>query len=630
MALEVFANIPLGTVSSGGTTAPGAGTVETWTVAVSAAFTAAVTGISQFHVVDEAPGMGTEIFLVTNVSGTTWTVTRGSESTTPIAHTAGFAVSQVVTAGFFTREPDVSIGRIAVCGHSYASGYLSTEDGEQWPQRLAATLHAELLTYVHTSAVLAVDSTGNTGGYPDVLVALTPRSSGTSVYANRTASPYFPLSPLTIFNYGVNDLAYQTATTATNVAWFKMAMRACVCVARAGGFFADTDASVAYGGSGGSHWSAGTLTNQYGSPSNHSTTTVNDTVTITVPADFPGGEIDLLTLTYSGGTKWSTVVDGGGAQVLDGTSSAYGSNTNHANLVVQRLTGLTAGTHTIVTTVLAIDATALAYFNSWMIATPSLPLVALCTELAGAPAFPMTTTGAHTPITTADVNSLNAAIIALAAEFTDGLVVIADVNAYFGAAAGYSAFGQPGSLFRSDNFHPNQAGHAVISQCVRDAIRGSTLSVLPPGSTWRGVALYTLAGLVMRQIQPAGSAWGWPAGAEPVLTTGWSIYAGGAVGNAPTGSGAYFARGAANNTEITASLINTSSPAVGSAIFTLPPGYGPEVPKLLTTLSWNAGQTVATQGTAGVLPSGVVVWYSGSPTVRLDIYGSFEANSLGY
>jgi hypothetical protein len=50
-------------------------------------------------VADTAAGFTSELILVTNVSGTTWTVTRGAESTTPVAHTAGFTVTQVVTAG---------------------------------------------------------------------------------------------------------------------------------------------------------------------------------------------------------------------------------------------------------------------------------------------------------------------------------------------------------------------------------------------------------------------------------------------------------------------------------------------------------------------------------------------------
>lgn len=104
-AVEVFANQPTTTVSSGGTTAPSPGTVENWTVASSSGFQAAVTGISQFHVTDTASGKISEIIAVTNVSGTTWTVTRGAESTTPVAHTAGFTIQQVVTAGFLSSIP---------------------------------------------------------------------------------------------------------------------------------------------------------------------------------------------------------------------------------------------------------------------------------------------------------------------------------------------------------------------------------------------------------------------------------------------------------------------------------------------------------------------------------------------
>jgi hypothetical protein len=99
MATELFANQPLTTVSSGGTDAPSPGTSQTWTVASSSPFPAAATGTSQFHVCDTAAGKTGEIIAVTNVSGTTWTVTRGAESSTPVAHASGFTVQQAVTAG---------------------------------------------------------------------------------------------------------------------------------------------------------------------------------------------------------------------------------------------------------------------------------------------------------------------------------------------------------------------------------------------------------------------------------------------------------------------------------------------------------------------------------------------------
>lgn len=100
MAVEVFADQAVTAVTSGGTDAPVSGTVENWTVASSSAFPSASTGLTQFHVCDTATGKTSEIILVTNVSGTTWTVTRGAESTTPIVHSAGFTIQQAVTAGF--------------------------------------------------------------------------------------------------------------------------------------------------------------------------------------------------------------------------------------------------------------------------------------------------------------------------------------------------------------------------------------------------------------------------------------------------------------------------------------------------------------------------------------------------
>jgi hypothetical protein len=101
-AVEIFADQPSTTISSGGTTAPAAGTSESWTVASSASFPAASSGASppsQFHVVDALTAKQSEIVAVTNVSGTTWTVTRGAEGTTPVTHNTGFTVTQVTTSG---------------------------------------------------------------------------------------------------------------------------------------------------------------------------------------------------------------------------------------------------------------------------------------------------------------------------------------------------------------------------------------------------------------------------------------------------------------------------------------------------------------------------------------------------
>lgn len=124
---ELYANPATSTtVSSGGTTAPSAGTSESWTMAGGyAGFPSAsntATPNTQFHVID--PALPTEIMAVTNVSGTTWTVTRGAESTTPVAHASGFTVQQVVTAGAlkqFLQAPPSLDGLVLPSGQAQTS-----------------------------------------------------------------------------------------------------------------------------------------------------------------------------------------------------------------------------------------------------------------------------------------------------------------------------------------------------------------------------------------------------------------------------------------------------------------------------------------------------------------------------
>jgi hypothetical protein len=100
---EVFADAPAGTVTSGGTTNAGgvSGTAESWTVSVTSAFAALFTGSQHFYAADKAlPG---EVFEVTACPGGTgsqsWTVVRGADGTVPVAHSAGFTVVQVASAG---------------------------------------------------------------------------------------------------------------------------------------------------------------------------------------------------------------------------------------------------------------------------------------------------------------------------------------------------------------------------------------------------------------------------------------------------------------------------------------------------------------------------------------------------
>jgi hypothetical protein len=111
MTVEIFnANLATTTVSSGGTDSPSSGTSETWTVASSTGFPIASSSAipsTQFHVAD--PAHPSEMIAVTNVSGTTWTVTRGADGTVTTTHSTGFTVYQVVTTSGLDKFPQVAV-----------------------------------------------------------------------------------------------------------------------------------------------------------------------------------------------------------------------------------------------------------------------------------------------------------------------------------------------------------------------------------------------------------------------------------------------------------------------------------------------------------------------------------------
>jgi len=90
VAVDLFANAANTTLAAG--IAAGAVTL---TVASSTPFPAVTTAAgTQFRVIIDA-----ELFIVTNVTGLTWTVTPGAEGTTQAAHASGATVTALLTAG---------------------------------------------------------------------------------------------------------------------------------------------------------------------------------------------------------------------------------------------------------------------------------------------------------------------------------------------------------------------------------------------------------------------------------------------------------------------------------------------------------------------------------------------------
>jgi len=87
-----------------------------------------------------------ELMMVTAVSGTTWTVTRGFESTTAAAHSNGATVTQVLTAGVLTSDLVPTGALMAFAGTTAPFGWLVC-DGSA----VSRTTYASLFSVVSTT-----------------------------------------------------------------------------------------------------------------------------------------------------------------------------------------------------------------------------------------------------------------------------------------------------------------------------------------------------------------------------------------------------------------------------------------------------------------------------------------------
>lgn len=107
---QTFGNNSEGTVTSGGTTAPAAGTEEQWQVSTSSLipFPSVDDGVvpsGRMYVID--PAAPSEIIRVSFGGGNqTWVVHRGAEGTTPVAHASNFTVRLIVPASYWRQLED--------------------------------------------------------------------------------------------------------------------------------------------------------------------------------------------------------------------------------------------------------------------------------------------------------------------------------------------------------------------------------------------------------------------------------------------------------------------------------------------------------------------------------------------
>ena len=188
MAEEVYANDAETVVSVGGTSAAAGGSAETWIVATPGAFPAASSTAPRpttFHVAD--PAFPAEVVAVTDTSGPSWTVIRGAEGSTPVAHSPGFTVKQVVTAEVLASLRDAPAA-FNVKTEFLAAGDGVTVDSAPFNNAIAAlgaagggTLLVPAGTYVMSDVMFGSDITVRGAGMGATIFLMDPAARSGAV-----------------------------------------------------------------------------------------------------------------------------------------------------------------------------------------------------------------------------------------------------------------------------------------------------------------------------------------------------------------------------------------------------------------------------------------------------------------
>lgn len=356
----------------------------------------------------------------------------------------------------------LSVGRIEVVGHSYTQGSPDT----RYSSRLASLLHADEL------------NRGSSGSsaysyWPTLLQSMT---------RSRTAAPYNPAPGIGVINYGINDIGW----LGSSLGPYEHGMRTIIARMQASAVFEDSHASVTLGGT----WvNSNNTTVNSGSSYKYSSTN-GSTYTIAVPADFPGGTVDVgLIGSFNGdGAVHSYTVDGAGAGSIDTRNT--GANVNSGGIgsssvgLTKRFTNLSPGAHTIVGTISSV--TGNTYFDYWQIesTTPRLVVLNGVNRLSstgynfypnvGFPQTPNDTT----------VAAANTILQNLAAEFGSN-VVYADIDSVFNGATNVKDF-------IADQLHPNEQGTTKIAAKLYRTI-ASTSQTLEQQSYQTSASPYRLS-----------------------------------------------------------------------------------------------------------------------------------------
>lgn len=369
-----------------------------------------------------------------------------------------------------------SAGDLQAWGHSVVKadyGALTP-----FPSTVAATLERTVTNNAVSGSELlnrGEESWGN-------ILQLT--STGVYGAARHQPPPFSPVPEISLIMTGLNDVANSSdaypggAQGAAFLGAYKQSLRTVISRFRATAIHEESDPTVSYR----SAWKT-TASQAYSGSGYASSTTPGSPITIAVPSAFPGGTVAFGTMaTDPGGARWTFTVDGQPAGAASTAGTALGGEPVG---IVERLTGLAAGAHTIVATPAAVAGTPfLANFDYWQIEPPNPESVVVLLQYKPLSYAGYKGVSPHVP-TDADIDALNGQISALASEFAAGdarVIPIAlggmDHNADY-------AWG--------DGLHPNQAGlDYIASQVVAAIAPGRTIVKPAPSPAAPAATIFTV------------------------------------------------------------------------------------------------------------------------------------------
>lgn len=330
--------------------------------------------------------------------------------------------------------------RLATFGHSYNDpnfpvGVVKRQD--LYGARLAALLGMVEDNY-HVAGTYVLQGTGN--AYDRAVVQLP---------ALPTAPPLRALVNCAALYVGHNDIAPalqpSIATEPTILVDF---LRAIICRLRAGQAAHVGGAPMVLAqGTGATSWTTTSSASWFGGSLRFATDNGN-TWTLTLPATFPGGQLEIWGMRNSATGAVHTIT-------LDGVAQApwdtRGATTTTNRPTFYRFTGLSAGSHVIVGTITNLVG-GVEHLNYWQIPHLDPPPVAYA-NVARTPA-------AANGQTDTVVNTFIPLLAAIETEFSDGRVVCIEADAVFNKAA--DMFG--------DGTHPSPKGAAAIAKAFYDEL----------------------------------------------------------------------------------------------------------------------------------------------------------------